>query len=162
MLNNTTINFTAHVRKSLDRDGIIVDGKSHTIDAYKLIIDLDYNDIRELSVINEEHIPCDDGYFVIKWYEGGLCSYGYMQNKKENRPGHGGLWSSSAGSVYKHTGYSFIDVVASNRSFALPIEQAKSLLPDGYFITRLGERSEYNYNRTEPYIFHISNGYILD
>ena len=160
---SNTINLTAHVRKDMNKEIIIVNGVKHYINRYDLIIDnLDRDAVFNQKVVDEQHIPYEDGYFVIKKYDTGLYNYGYMCNNEADRPGHGGLWSSSASSVYNETGHDFVDVLAQNCVFALPMEQAKNLVPEGYFITKLGSKSWYECSKDTPVILSTDNGYITE
>lgn len=158
---NTKSNFKASVRKSVNSSGVIVDNKRYIIDEYELVIDLTRKDLESAKVVDVKHIPDGDGCFVIKQYDNGLYSYGYMCNQEKDRPGHGGMWSSSAGTIFEATGYEFIDVMAGSCVYALPIEQAKTLLPEGYFITRLGDRCQFDCGH-QPHIYCVDNGVILD
>ena len=152
---------TATIRKDVNRVGINT-GKRHIIDVFKIYINLEYKDVSNLKCINKKEIAYEDGYYVIKTYENGLMSYGYMANDPKDRPGHGGCWSSSCGKIYETTGLELIDVIAGGCCYALPIEEAKKILPEGYFITRLGDRHQSACCENEPYVLNVNNGYILD
>jgi len=109
---------------------------------YKLNLDVAYEDLSKLLAGTERHearVPGrSDGQDagIFRWNvdeDTGLVSFGFTAERAEDRPGHGGEWSSNSSSFAKHTGRECVELVAGTGVvFHMLLEQARKLVPKGF------------------------------
>ena len=67
----------------------------------------------------------------------GLVNFGFLTHKEEDRPDHGGMWTSNSEAVYDMTGLASYEVtLVDSKGYrwgvAITQELVKEIMPDGY------------------------------
>lgn len=137
---NSVIKPNVIIKEEVNNLCVRTNSESLIVPSYRIILDYGSKEKdREVAdnknITSKQRFPTKDGQgrIHLDTYDNGFVTYGYEAFDEDNKPGHGGLWSSNPNAVHNVTGQWFHNVTIGYGSwFNLPVDEIKKIIPDEY------------------------------